>query len=120
MVNYADYEFYSKTYKGNLSEDLFDSLIIKANAIIDRNVNQELTQEVINKLTEKEKYRLEYTTCELCDFINSNGDNVSNSKVNSISIDGVTIDKSNKSESEIEKNKYTILSNLPDRLTRFL
>ncbi len=120
MINYVDYKFYSETYKGNLSENLFNSLITKANMIIDRNVNCDLTEKLISDLTEKEQYKLKYTACELCDFINSTGGNTSNENTNSISIDGVTVNKSKKSESEILRNKQEILSNLPEKLTRFL
>lgn len=120
MINYADYKFYSETYKGNLSENLFNSLIIKASREIDKNVNCDLTQEIVNDLSEIEQYKLKYTTCELCDFLNSNGDNTSNGKADSISIDGVSINKGKKSETELSKNKCSILSNLPDSLTRFL
>ncbi len=120
MINYVDYKFYNETYKGNLSENLFNFLITKANMIIDRNVNCDLAQELISDLTEKEQYKLKYTACELCDFINSTGSNTANGNTNSISIDGVTINKNRKSESEIMRDKQAILSNLPEKLTRFL
>ncbi len=120
MINYADYKFYSETYKGNLSENLFNSLIIKASREIDKNVNCDLTQKVIDNLSEIEQYKLKYTTCELCDFINSSGGNTSNGNANSISIDGVTINKSKKSVEELARDKANILNNLPIRLTRYL
>ena len=36
MINYADYQYYADTYKGNLSQTLFNSLIIKASREIDK------------------------------------------------------------------------------------
>ncbi len=120
MINYADYEFYKKNYKGCLSDDLFDSLIIKASREIDKNINCDLTESIINSLSNTDKYKLKYTACELCDFFNTNGFNSSKEKVNSISIDGVSINKNVKSESEINNHKRNIISNLPDKLTWYL
>lgn len=120
MINYADYEFYKNEYRGNLSLDLFNSLIIKASRVIDRNINRELTQKVIDNLSEREQFELKYTACKLCDFINATGGDVSNTRTNSISIDGVSINKSQKSEAQTIRDKQTILGNLPDSLTRFL
>lgn len=120
MINYADYEFYEKEYKGNLSQNLFDSLIIKASRTVDRNVNKELTQEVINSLSEREQYQLKYATCELCDYLNITGGNTSNGKASSISIDGVSINKGQKSESQMIRGESQILNDLPLSLTRYL
>lgn len=120
MINYADYIFYSKEYKGSLSEDLFNSLIVRASREIDKNINCDLTQEAINKLTKMEQYKLKYTACELCNFINLTGGNSSNGEASSISIDGVVIKRNETSESQIIRNKREIIANLPTNLTRFL
>jgi len=115
MRNYADYQFYSDDYKGSLSDDLFSSFIVKASRTIDRNVNCDLTDEVLDQLTETEDYKLKYTACLLCDIEQVKS---SNSKVNSISIDGVS--KTLKSNDDIKKVEVSALENLPIKLTRFI
>lgn len=121
MYNYADFQFYQEEYKGNLSYDLFSSFIVKASRLIDSNVNRELNDDTIGLLSEKDKYKLKYVACELCDFMNENGTSTSNSnKASSISIDGVSINNGTKSENQISKDKATILSELPLELTRYI
>lgn len=124
MINYADYNFYLKEYKGNLSYDLFGSLIVKASREIDKNINKDLTEEVIKTLSSKEQWQLQYVTCELCDFLKNSGGNsgIYGTGADSISIDGVSINKSSdkKSESQIKKDKANILEGLPLSLTRYL
>ena len=120
MINYADYDFYTNEYKGSLSVDLFNSLIIKASREIDKNVNKDLTETNIKRLTDRDQYRLKYTVCELVDYFNANGSNSSSAKANSIQIDGVSKNKNSKSENKIETDRTRILNNLPDELTRFL
>ena len=119
MENYAEYEFYIDEYKGNLSNDLFDILIVKASRDIDRNVNCKLTEQKINSLTDEDKYKLQYTACELVDYINNYGGNSNSGKAKSISIDGVLIDRSITDELQT-KSKKQIYDNLPDVLTRWL
>ena len=124
MINYADYNFYLKEYKGNLSYDLFGSLIVKASREIDKNINKDLTKEVIETLSSKEQWQLQYVACELCDFLKNSGGNsgIYGTGADSISIDGVSINKSSdkKSESQIKKDKANILEGLPLSLTRYL
>ena len=120
MNNYADYDFYVNEYQGTLSIDLFDTLIVKASRDIDRNINCELTREKLNSLSEKEKYKLQYTACELVDYMNTYGSNSSNGKANSISIDGVSVTKNYRSQQEQNTTKKSIYDNLPQSLTRWL
>lgn len=124
MINYADYNFYKSEYRGNLSVSLFDTLIIKASREIDKNVNKELTEEVIKTLSEKEQWKLKYVACELCDFLKNTGGNsgIYGTGANSVSIDGVSINRSSnkKSEQQINKDKLNIIGQLPLGLTRFL
>lgn len=121
MDNYADYTFYTEDYKGTLSDDLFSSYIVKASRIIDSNVNRELTESVIENLSERDKYRLKYVACELCDYINANGTSSSESgNASSISIDGVSINKGTKTESRVTKDKAVILAELPLELIRYI
>lgn len=121
MINYADYEFYKNTYKGSLSDDLFNSLIPKASREIDKAINKEyLTEEDLSDKVVK--YKISFVACELVDYLNSN--NLSNGnngeKLSSISIDGVSKSYSSKSESELKTEKANIISGLPHDLTRFL
>lgn len=120
MENYTDYDFYVSEYQGNLSNDLFEILVVKASRDIDRNVNCKLTTDLINSLEDDEKYKLQYTTCELIDYINSYGDNSHNGKANSIKIDGVSINRGTKTEETQRKSKSRIYDNLPHKLTRWL
>lgn len=124
MINYADYNFYLKEYKGNLSHDLFSSSIVKASREIDKNINKDLTKEVIETLDSKEQWQLQYVACELCDFLKNSGGNsgIYGTGTDSISIDGVSINKSSdkKSESQIKKDKANIMEGLPLSLTRYL
>lgn len=124
MINYADYDFYKNEYKGSLSIDLFNSFIIKASREIDKNVNRELTETNIKRLTEKEQWQLKYVACELCDFLKNSGGNSGKYGfgADNVSIDGVSISKSSsiKSETQINKDKRSILDELPLSLIRYL
>lgn len=124
MINYADYDFYTNEYKGSLSIDLFNSLIIKASREIDKNVNRKLTEANIKRLPEDEQWQLKYVACELCDFLKNSGGNSGKYSfgADSISIDGVSISKGSniKSEAQINKDKKSILGDLPLSLIRYL
>lgn len=124
MINYADYDFYKNEYKGSLSIDLFNSFIIKASREIDKNVNRELTDTNIKRLTEREQWQLKYVACELCDFLKNSGGNSGKYGfgADNVSIDGVSISKSSsiKSETQINKDKRSILDELPLTLIRYL
>ena len=126
MENYADYEFYKNEYKqGSLSVDLFSKLIIKASRDIDLYVNRELTPYVINNLSDRDKWKLKYTACVLCDYFNGNGSIVDGDELNgkSISIDGVSISggKDNIEQAGAKKQIETILMKyLPHELVRYL
>lgn len=116
MINYADYEFYSNTYKGSLSQDLFNSLIVKTSREIDTYVNREITEDDLDNETNNFGYKIKYTTCLLLDYINTQKG--INGAVDSISIDGVS--KNYKNSSQIEYDKKKIIDNLPQDLTRYL
>ena len=116
MINYADYEFYSNTYKGSLSGDLFNSLIGKTSREIDTYVNREITEDDLNNEEHNFGYKIKYTTCLLLDYMNSQ--TKINGAVESISIDGVS--KTMKSLSDIEKDKQKIVNNLPQEITRYI
>lgn len=116
MIEYADYEFYSNTYKGTLSGDLFNSLIGKTSREIDNYVNREIKEVDLNNEYNNFGYKIKYTTCLLLDYINS--EKGQNGAVESISIDGVS--KTVKSIVEREKDKKKIIDNLPQELTRYL
>ena len=116
MINYADYSFYSTTYKGQLSQDLFNSLIVKASREIDTYVNREIKEVDLSNTDNNFGYKIKYTTCLLIDYLNTQ--TKVNGAVNSISIDGVS--KTIKDISDIEKDKRKIIDNLPQDLVRYL
>ena len=92
MKDYADHEFYMNEYKqGSLSGDLFYEFIVEASREIDKYVNREINDYVLEHLTDREKWQLQYTACMLCDYLQSNGSITkgSTSEGTSISIDGV-------------------------------
>ncbi|MBR4486850.1 hypothetical protein IKS57_05995 [bacterium] len=116
MINYADYEFYVNTYKGSLSNDLFNSLILKTSREIDTYVNREITEEDLDNEKNHFGYKIKYTTCLLLDLLNSLKG--INGAVETIIIDGVH--KTLKNSSEIAKEKANIIKNLPQELTRYI
>ena len=116
MINYADYEFYINTYKGSLSNDLFNSLIVKTSREIDTYVNREITEDDLDNEINNFGYKIKYTTCLLLDYLRTEKN--TNGAVGSISIDGVS--KTVKSLSDIENDKKKIVKNLPQDLTRYL
>lgn len=118
MINYADYEFYKNVYKGSLSNDLFSLYIIEASREIDRNVNRTITDGYISKMSNEDKYKLQYVACALCDFYSNNGTSTSGQK--NVSIDGVSISGGGDTLDTIAKAKKNVLGNLPHELTRFL
>lgn len=113
-MNYADYNYYYSNYRGSLSSDLFSSYIVKASKEIDGNVNIELTEDIIEGLTEKEQDNIKYVACLLVDYFSVN----KTSAYSSLSIDGVS--KILKQNDVLKKEKAEILDNLPQSLTRFI
>lgn len=111
MIDYADFVFYTNIYKGNLSAGLFNSLIGKASREIDKYVNREIKEEDLDKYEQ-----IKWVACELVEFLNNN--NISSSNLSSLSIDGVS--KTYKTGSELNEERNSILSGLPQELTRCL
>lgn len=116
---YADFNYYKETYKGTLTEDSFDSLILKASREIDKNINTRLTEIKINNLQKEAQEQLKYTACALIDLINKKEES-SNRKITSYSIDGVTKNFKVISDEEYKVAKKEIIDCLPDELTCFL
>lgn len=119
MLIYASFKDYSEEYKKSLPEELFNQLIIDASKEIDKNINKQLTQEKINKLSGKAQEQLRYTACALVDLIERKKRS-ENRKLNSFSIDGVNKSFNNISNEEYEKSKKDILNNLPDELVSYV
>ena len=115
-MEYADYGFYTNEYKGKLNYDTFSSLIVKASREIDKNVNRKIDADVIHTLDELDQYKV----CELCDYFNQYGSNSSYGKANTISIDGVSINRLNKTTDDINNIKANIIDNLPQELIRYI
>ena len=116
---YADYKYYKNKYFGTLPENSFNSLILKASRMIDRNVNTRLTEKVINNLSNEAQEQLKYTACALTDLIEKAEKSKSN-RVSSISIDGVTKSFKNVSNNELIAEQNEVLKCLPDELTCYL
>lgn len=116
---YADYEYYIEKYYGTLPQNSFCPLILKASKEIDKNVNTGLTQEVINNLSEEAQEQLKYTACALTDLMARKQD-CENTKLNSISIDGISKNFKTISNEEYLQSKKEIISSLPNKLTRYL
>ena len=122
MNQYADYDYYINEYKGTLSDELFNSYIVKASKDIERNINRKLNNDIFENLDEETKEQISYVACELCDYYNNFGDNTKSGAPNSISIDGVSISKSNYSSSnnETASKLKNIFEDLPQDWTRYL
>lgn len=116
---YADYEYYVEKYFGTLPENSFNSLVFKASREIDKNVNTRITQEIIDNLPKEAQEQLKYTACALTDLISRKQES-ENTKLSSISIDGVSKSFKLLSTNEYKGGRKDILKNLPDELTRFL
>lgn len=116
---YVDYKYYKDTYFGTLPEDSFNSQILKASREIDKNVNTRITQKVIDNLPKEAQEQLKYTACALVDLMLKKQES-ENTKLSSMSIDGVSKTFKQVSSEEYSKSKKDILGFLPDELTRFL
>lgn len=116
---YADYEYYITEFLGTLSQDSFDSLVLKASREIDKNVNTRLTQEKIDNLQKEAQEQLKYTACALTDLISKKQES-DNKKISSISIDGVSKNFKVISDEEYKESKRDILESLPIELIRYL
>lgn len=116
---YANYEYYKEKYFGTLPEDSFNSLILKASREIDNNVNTRLNQEKVDNLQEEAQDSLKYTACALTDLIYKKQES-ENTKLSSISIDGVSKTFKVISNQEYTDSKKDIIKCLPDELTRYL
>lgn len=116
---YADFNYYKDNYKGQLPENTFNYLIIRASREIDKNINTRLTENKINNLSEEAQDLLKYTACALTDLINRKADS-EGKKVNSISIDGVSKNFNTLSNEEYISSKKEVLGSLPDELTCYL
>ena len=116
---YADFKYYKETYKGTLTEDSFDSLILKASREIDKNINTILTETKINNLPNEAQEQLKYTACALVDLIYKKQE-CDNKKISSYSIDGVSKTFKIMSNDEYISSKKEILKYLPDELTKYL
>ena len=99
---YAKFENYRIDYKGKLTQDSFDSLILEASREIDKNINTRLTQGKINNLPKEAQEQLQYTACALVDLIERKKKR-ENRKLSSFSIDGVS---KNFNDISIEISKF--------------
>lgn len=122
MNQYADYDFYINEYKGTLSEQLFNSYIVKASKDIERNVNINLNEDVFENLNPDEQEKISYVACQLCDYFNNYGGSTGEGSPNSFSIDGVSVTQNSYASSSESYNVKLkrIYEDLPHELTRYL
>lgn len=113
MILLADYNFYSNNYKGQLSSDLFESLIPKASFIIKYNVNREIVEE------DAQNEDVKMVACELVDLLKANDVTLNDKNVQSYSIDGVSETYGKLSKEQFDKEKFKILDMLPIEMRRY-
>ncbi len=61
MKNYADYDFYENTYKGNMPKDDFERLVIRASAEVQKNI--------FNRDIKNYKDEVQMATCSVADIL---------------------------------------------------
>lgn len=61
MKIYTDYDFYSKTYKGNMPKDDFDRLVIRASAEVRKNI--------LNRDIAGYENEVQLATCSVADIL---------------------------------------------------
>lgn len=87
-MTYADYEFYSETYKGNLlSEDTAEVWLTRASDAVNRATRSRITDE----MTEFQTLRIKYAVCLTADYLTTLGDSASAGTVASYSIGDVSL-----------------------------
>lgn len=118
-MNYADYNYYKISYMGSLEKSDFERNIVKASKIIDYNVNQELTDELIESLSDSAQDKLKYTACALTDLTEKKN-NSDNRKITAYSIDGVNKTYATITDEDYKKKENEALKFLPDELTCYL
>lgn len=114
MILLTTYDFYQNTYKGQLSSDLFESLIPKASFEIASNVNRPIIEEDAQNET------VQMIACMLVDLINANDISLNGKNVQSISIDSVSRTYGKLTKEQFDSEKVKILDRLPLEMIRFL
>lgn len=114
MILLADYDFYNKKYRGEISSDAFDKSIPKASFEIESVINRELIEDDTKNET------VNRVACELVDLISANDYSLNSKNVQSYSIDGVSKVYGKLSKSEFDTEKTKILNKLPLEMIRFL
>ncbi len=61
MTNYTDYDFYKNTYQGNMPEDNFNKLVIRAST--------EVRNAIINRDISRYKNEVQLATCSVADIL---------------------------------------------------
>lgn len=87
---YADFEYYSRTYKGKLPQEEAEKALKQASRHIDSLTFNRIVGKGFENLTEFQQNIIKECACMMADFENANGDMI-NSVVNSYSINGASI-----------------------------
>lgn len=61
MEAYTDYDFYKSTYKGNMPQDDFNKLVLRA--------SYEVRKNIFNRDVEKYKDKVQIVTCSITDIL---------------------------------------------------
>lgn len=61
MEAYTDYDFYKSTYKGNMPQDDFNKLVLRA--------SYEVRKNIFNRDVEKYKDEVQIVTCSITDIL---------------------------------------------------
>ncbi len=91
MITYADYNYYEETYNGDLDEETFDKIVVRASAFIRSLVNGKLETEDYD-IDDYEEVK--WAVCEMCDAayeVTSSAGNEGGRLVNSVSNDGYSV-----------------------------
>lgn len=103
---YADYTYYSETYKGSeLSEQNADTYLGKASKTIDRITFYRISDSEMSQLTEFQREIIQNAACEIADFIVCNEDLLS-SPFGSYAINGVSVGSSRAASLSVINGSY--------------
>lgn len=114
---YADYEFYSQTYKGKMPEEEAVKALEKSCRHIDTLTYNRIVAKGFENLSEYQQNVIKVCACEMADFENDNYSLI-NSLVNSYSINGASISFNGDSANckivngvVVQKDTYSFLEN---------
>ena len=119
MKIYTDYGFYECVYKGNMSEDDFERLVIKASCEVNKNI--------FSRNTEKYDLEVQLTTCSITDILykieqleNKLNNSISNEMLKSESVGDYSRTFNSAGIDDIKNEISNQKSNIKEELRRYL